>query len=191
MNSSIIENRTQLVIEQLLQDCIAGNNNAQKEFYERYADKMFRVCYRYVKTEMDAEDLVVNGFLKVFANLNKMEFRGERSLEAWIKRIMVNESLMFLRKNNRFQMMSDSTAAHIEDNSNIIGDISAEEIYALILSLPDGYRTVFNLYVIEGFNHKEIAQKLNISENTSKSQLCKGRALLRKLLEKNGIHYDI
>ncbi len=191
MSTQYLENKTQLVIEQLIQHCIAGDNRAQKALYERYADKMFRVCYRYVKNEHDAEDLLVNGFLKVFNHLQNIEFRGERSLEAWIKRIMINESLMFLRRNNNFRNVDTSLVVNVGENATVTNDLAAEEIYALILQLPIGYRTVFNLYVIEGFSHKEIAEKLDISENTSKSQLSKGRALLRKILEKNGIHYEI
>ncbi|MDN5213816.1 RNA polymerase sigma factor [Fulvivirgaceae bacterium BMA12] len=191
MSTQYLENKTPLVIEQLIQDCIAGDNRAQKALYERYADKMFRVCYRYVKNEHDAEDLLVSGFLKVFNHLQNIEFRGERSLEAWIKRIMINESLMFLRRNNNFRNVDTSLVVNVGENATITNDLAAEEIYALILQLPIGYRTVFNLYVIEGFSHKEIAEKLDISENTSKSQLSKGRALLRKILEKNGIHYEI
>ena len=191
MSTQYLENKTQLVIEQLIQKCIAGDNRAQKEFYERYADKMFRVCYRYVKNEQDAEDLLVNGFLKVFNHLKNIDFRGDRSLEAWIKRIMINESLMFLRKNNNFRSVDSDLMTDIGENATVTGKLAAEEIYNLILKLPVGYRTVFNLYVIEGFSHKEIAEKLNVSENTSKSQLSKGRALLRKILEYNGIHYEI
>jgi len=185
----LIENP--LAIEQLIHKCIEGDNQAQKQFYERFANKMFRVCYRYVKNEHDAEDMVINGFLKVFSHLNSFDYRGERSLEAWIKKIMINESLMFLRKNSKFKLVDDSYAANVGELEEISYQLAAEEIYALILKLPTGYRTVFNLYVIEGYSHKEIAEKLEISENTSKSQLSKGRALLRKILEKNGIHYEL
>ena len=190
MYTAIKVPKTTLAIEQLLHQCIAGDSRAQKTFYEHYANKMFRVCYRYVKNEPDAEDILINGFLKVFKHLPNLDYRGERSLEAWIKRIMVNESLMFLRKNANFRFVDDSQANHIGMSAEVPYKLAAEEIYSLILRLPVGYRTVFNLYVIEGYSHKEIASQLNISENTSKSQLSKGRALLRKLLEKNGIHYE-
>ncbi|MDN5203820.1 sigma-70 family RNA polymerase sigma factor [Fulvivirgaceae bacterium BMA10] len=191
MSTLIINKPRELTIEQLLLLCKDGDSRAQKTLYERYADRMFRVAYRYVKNEFDAEDILINGFVKVFQNLCRMEYMGEKSLEAWIKRIVINEALMHLRKNNNFNLVEDTYANTVGEASTIHSELAAEEIYALILQLPIGYRTVFNLYVIEGYSHKEIAEKLNVSENTSKSQLSKGRALLRKILEKNGIHYEI
>jgi RNA polymerase sigma-70 factor (ECF subfamily) len=148
---------------------------------------MYRICYRYVKDELHAEDILVNGFTKVFNHLGGFRYQSEGSLEAWIRRIMVNESLMFLRKHYQFGFVAESQADGLESGPSVEAALSAEEIYALILQLPTGYRTVFNLFVIEGYSHQEIAEQLSISENTSKSQLSKARTALRNLLHKHGI----
>lgn len=155
---------------------------AQKALYDRFSVKMFRVCYRYLRNEEDAEDVLTNGFVKVFQNIKKFENRQAHSLEAWIRRIMVNESLMLLRKNNQFSFVNE--LPELEDNGQPLPDrdLQAEDLYELVRRLPTGYRTVFNMYVIEGFSHKEIAEHLSISENTSKSQLSKAKAMLRRQL---------
>jgi len=189
MSTQTILEPKSLAIEQILHACIAGDSQAQKIIYERFAENMFRHCYRYVKNEQDAEDVLVNGFLKVYDNLEKFEYRGERSLQAWVKRIMINESLMFLRKNRKINFVDSKVLVNIGTHETVNAQMAAEEIYALVLKLPTGYRTVFNLYVIEGFSHKEIANQLGITENTSKSQLSKGKAMLRRVLEKNGIYH--
>ena len=189
MSTQTILEPKSLAIEQILLSCIAGDSQAQKIIYERFAENMFRHCYRYVKNEQDAEDVLVNGFLKVYDNLEKFEYRGERSLQAWVKRIMINESLMFLRKNRKINFVDSEVLVNIGTHETVNAQMAAEEIYALVLKLPTGYRTVFNLYVIEGFSHKEIANQLGITENTSKSQLSKGKAMLRRVLEKNGIYH--
>jgi RNA polymerase sigma-70 factor (ECF subfamily) len=155
--------------------------------YERFAGRMFRLCLRYLKQEMEAEDAVVEGFVKVFRKLDTFEFRGEGSFEAWISRIMVNESLMMLRKRKDVVSVDQNEAIQLDSGLSTDSDIRAEDLYALVRQLPDGYRTVFNLYAIEGFAHKEIAEMLGISENTSKTQLFKARAALQSLLEKYGI----
>lgn len=173
--------------QQLLSRCQAGDAQAQNELYERFAARMYRVCYRYVKDELHAEDILVGGFTKVFRHLDGFRYRHEGSLEAWIRRIMVNEALMFLRKHYQFGLVAESQADGLEAGSSVEAALSAEEIYALILRLPTGYRTVFNLYVVEGYSHQEIAGQLGISENTSKSQLSKARAALRNLLHQHGI----
>jgi RNA polymerase sigma-70 factor (ECF subfamily) len=173
--------------KQLIRRCQSGDAQAQNVLYTRFAARMYRLCYRYVKDELHAEDILLTGFTKVFNHLHGFEYRTEGSLEAWIKRIMVNESLMFLRRHYRFGMVAESYADGLESNSSAEAALSAEEIYALVLQLPTGYRTVFNLYVIEGYSHQEIAEQMGISENTSKSQLSKARAALRTLLNKHGI----
>lgn len=189
MSTQTILEPKPLAIEQILLSCIAGDSKAQKIIYERFAENMFRHCYRYVKNEQDAEDVLVNGFLKVYDNLSKFEYRGERSLQAWVKRIMINESLMFLRKNRKINFVDSEVLVNVGVRETVNAQMAAEEIYGLVLQLPTGYRTVFNLYVIEGFSHKEIANQLGITENTSKSQLSKGKAMLRRVLEKNGIYH--
>ena len=176
-----------MIDEKLIDLCRNGDANAQKILYEQFAVKMFRTCYRYVKNECDAEDILVEGFFKVFNNLSKFEMRGEKSLEAWIRRIMINESLMFLRKQHNYKMVPAESISNLGSNSLSEVDLYAEDIYKLVRRLPTGYRTVFNLYVVEGYSHREIAEQLSISENTSKSQLSKAKAWLRKLLNQNGI----
>lgn len=176
--------------EQLISRCKNGRSSSQRLLYDTYAAKMFRICFRYVRNEFDSEDVLIKGFMKVFKNLDRFEYRGEGSLEGWIKRIMINESLMFLRKNNNFNLVPSSEAQFVETEASADVNLAAEDIYALILELPTGYRTVFNLYAIEGYSHKEIANQLGISENTSKSQLSKARAALRNLLVKNGIQNE-
>ncbi len=163
---------------------------AQQTLYERYAARMYRICFRYVREELQAEDLLISGFMKVFNRLDQFEYRNDGSLEAWIKKIMVNESLMYLRKRYNFNLVTEAEAHHLEADTTLESQLAAEEIYALILGLPTGYRTVFNLFVIEGYSHQEIAEQLNISENTSKSQLSKARAALRNLLLQHGFTHE-
>lgn len=169
--------------EQLIAECREGKAAAQRELYTRYANRMMRVIYRYVRSQMDAEDVLISGFLKVYQNVHKMEYRGERSLDGWIKRIMVNEALMFLRKTNVFTLRSDSEVPDQDAGDYADNDLRAEDIYKLIRELPDGYRTVFNLYAIEGYTHQEIADQLGINVNTSKSQLSKARAALQRKIK--------
>ncbi|MEN7547065.1 sigma-70 family RNA polymerase sigma factor [Rapidithrix thailandica] len=189
-NKNAIETRLLLDDQQLITCCRKNDSEAQKLLYEKYAPKMLRLCFRYTKNELDAEEVLISGFVKVFQHLDKFEYRGGKSFEGWVKRIMVNESLMLLRKRNNFNLVAESNAEQIEAQTYTDSNLAAEEIYALVLKLPTGYRTVFNLYAIEGYSHKEIAEQLNISINTSKSQLSKARAMLKKLLIKNGIHHE-
>jgi RNA polymerase sigma factor (sigma-70 family) len=176
--------------EIIINRCREGDAGAQKWLYEQFANRMYRICYRYLKDELHAEDALISGFMKVFQHLHQLDYRGDASLEAWIKRIMVNESLLLLRRNYNFNWVDEARAERYASGLQADAELNAEEIYALILQLPVGYRTVFNLYVIEGYAHQEIANQLNISESTSKSQLSKARAALRLLLIKHGITYE-
>lgn len=175
--------------EQLIRACCKGKVKAQRELYDRFAPQMQRVALRYMRTEFDAEEAVVMGFTKVFTHLPKFEYRGPKSLEGWIKRIIVNEALMLLRKNSRFLAVDEEHADSPATATTPLAEASleAESIHKLVADLPTGYRTVFNLYAIEGYSHKEIADQLNISENTSKSQLSKARKMLQRFLQENGI----
>lgn len=156
-----------------------GDRKAQKELYESHAPIMFGVCRRYIKNEQDAEDVMINGFFKVFTKIEQFNEKG--SFEGWIRRIMVNESLMFLRKYNmNLSIELNETQAVTEMDAD--SQIREEDILKLLDYLPVGYRTVFNLYVIEGFSHKEIAAQLGVSINTSKSQLIKARKKLQQLI---------
>lgn len=159
---------------------------AQKWLYDRYSPVMFAVCRRYLRSREDAEEALVSGFYKVFAQINS--YSGAGSFEGWIRRIMVNEALMLLRKTQLLVFPGDEfQPADKQDGFSIEADISAREIMELLDELPNGYRTVFNLYVLEGFKHQEIADMLGISINTSKSQLILAKEKLKGLLMKKGI----
>ena len=149
---------------------------------------MYRVSYRYLRDEADSKDVLMMAFTRVFANLVNFSDRGEGSLQAWIRRIVVNESLMWLRRRNNFSLVESGETAEVVD-LNELGVLPAEDIVRFIHALPDGYRTVFNLNVIEGYDHKEIAELLGITEGTSRSQLSKARFALKKMLTREGYHY--
>ena len=176
-------------ITTLVKEAKQGSTAAQKCLFDLYADKMLSQCCRYVKRREDAEELLLDGFYKFFKNLQTFNYQGEAALYAWLKRIMINECMMFLRKKNVFNIVTESAAEEIVLEEEALNNLSATEIFNLVVTLPVGYRTVFNLYVIEGMGHKEIAGLLGITEGTSKSQLSKARALLQKLLSQKGIEY--
>lgn len=186
-NKGYISNQYQILDDSQLTDlCKAKDEVAQKTLYDKYANKMMRTCLRYLNDEMESEDAMIEGFVKVFSKIDTFEFRGKGSLEGWIKRIMVNESLMLLRKRKMDQVELDKVHHLSSDKANAESQLMEETIVEVIKELPNGYRTVFNMYVIEGYSHKEIGQRLNISENTSKSQLSKARASLSKSLTEIG-----
>ncbi|MDH5597576.1 MAG: sigma-70 family RNA polymerase sigma factor [Cyclobacteriaceae bacterium] len=167
--------------EQLIKDCIQGDSKAQKRLFELFSGKMLGVCLRFISEFETAEDIMIGGFIKVYDKLNQFNFEG--SFEGWIRKIMVNESLTYIRKNKHMYLQVDIEAADREPDFNQLGNhLEAEDLLKMIQKLPTGYRTVFNLYAIEGFSHKEIAEQLDISENTSKSQLSRARVLLKKNL---------
>lgn len=150
---------------------------------------MFRLCFRYLRSREEAEEVMAGGFLKAFDHLKRFEDRGPGSFEAWVRRIMVNECLMALRKQRPvFVDVGDELAATpAQDCAD--AQLDAEDLYELIRTLPTGYRTVFNLYVIEGYSHREIAAQLNISESTSKSQLSRARALMQQRIRQQEQKY--
>jgi RNA polymerase sigma factor (sigma-70 family) len=167
--------------EQLLQGCRKRDSNAQRQLYELYSSKMYGICYRYVKDSMEAEDILVTSFMKVFEKIQ--QFKSEGSFEGWIRRIVVNEALMALRKKNHLYIETDLEEADREPDYDRLSDhLEAEDLLNLISELPMGYKVVFNMYAIDGYSHKEIAEHLGISENTSKSQLSRARTFLQKLL---------
>jgi len=157
-----------------------------QDLYDCYAPKFLGLCYRYCGNREDAEDVMHDGFLTIIRNLDRFQNRGEGSLEAWMKKIMVNTALKYLRKEARYKKLLVFEAAPgdnpIEDadENESYPQISQEHLLQLITGLPLGYRTVFNFYVMEDYSHREIGEMLNISENTSKTQLAKARAWLRK-----------
>ncbi len=152
---------------------------------------MMALCCRFVKNRADAEELLLNGFYKFFSHLPEFRYQGEAALYAWLKTIMVRECLMFLRKRHAFSILAETNpdAEELALDPEPLAALSAAEIFGLIVQLPVGYRTVFNLHVIEGMEHKEIAKALGIAEGTSKSQLSKAKLLLQKMLLQKGIQY--
>ena len=168
--------------EALLRDCRKGKPSAQHELYERFAPKMLGVCYRYIHDREEAEHVMIGGMVKVFEKLD--QYLGEGSFEGWMRRIMVNESLMYIRKNKNMSLVVEVESAEYELNYHSLeSSLETADLLALIAELPVGYRTVFNLYAIEGYNHKEIAELLEINENTSKSQLSRARKYLQNRLQ--------
>lgn len=168
--------------EQIIEGCKKGDAAAQRELYERYAATMMGICCRYVRERSAAEDLLHDGFITVFTKVG--EFRGEGSFEGWCKRIFVNTALGFLRRNNPvYEPEQIETAGWIDSGeADALERMSGDEIMAAICSLPDGYRTILNLYAVEGYSHKEIGEMLGISENTSRSQYFRARGRLIELL---------
>jgi RNA polymerase sigma factor (sigma-70 family) len=173
----------------LIHQCRTGDKKAQNKLYYTFADRLFRVATRYVKDEAEAEDIVIVAFTKIFRNIGDFEYRNEGSLLAWMRKIIVNESLMTLRKQHNFNLTETLDEEMPTPDLSSFQELEAEYIYQLIVDLPPGYRTVFNLYVVEGYNHREIGQLLSISENTSRSQLLKAKSLLKKKIEKGGYRY--
>ncbi|MEO5583879.1 MAG: sigma-70 family RNA polymerase sigma factor [Flavobacteriales bacterium] len=170
--------------EQLVAGCLKGDPIAQKALYQAYAGKMMSICMRYAPDREQAQDILQDGFVKVFQTMG--HFRADGPLGGWIARTMVNTALDQIRRNKPFDHSVDLTEAehlHATDEQ-AVSAMSTTELIELIQALPTGYRTVFNLFVIEGYPHKEIGEMLGISENTSKSQFMKARAYLRKLLPK-------
>ncbi len=161
------------------------DRKAQKFLFEKYSPKMFGVCRRYIKNQEDAEDVLVEGLFKVMTKIDM--YSGTGNFEGWIRRIMVNECLMFLRKRHNFKMTVEVSNIDLKTNVTVEDDLAAQDILDLLELLPVGYRTVFNMYVLEGYKHKDIAEHLGISINTSKSQLLLARKRLQKLIKDNRI----
>lgn len=173
--------------QQLIVLCKTGDRRAQRLLYDRYAPRLLGVCRRYVRNDADAEEVLLSGIYKILINVEKYEPKG--SFEGWMYRIVVNECLMFLRKQNTdFQryLEIDTQYDLADQQSTANDDLQQGDILQLLEKLPIGYRTVFNLYVLEGYAHREIAELLQISVNTSKSQLIKARRMLQQWLEKIG-----
>lgn len=171
----------------LLNECLKGSSIAQKKLFEKYAPKMMFVCLRYCKEREDAEDALQDAFIKVFNSLPK--YQQEGSFEGWLRRIVVNCCLDLLRKNKRMenQVNLDTVDFKMPSVELASDNLQAEDLMKIILKMPRGYQLVFNLFAIEGYNHKEIGELLNISEETSKSQYFRARAFLKNYLEKTEI----
>lgn len=167
----------------LIQGCIIEDRQMQELLYKKFSSKMYGVCLRYSGNTEDANDLLQEGFIKIFKNLTK--FRGEGSFEGWMRRIFVNTSIEHFRKKVKLYNVTEVQENTIEDYDLTILDTLAEkDIISLVNELSPGYKTVFNMHVVEGYSHKEIAGILGINEGTSKSQLARAKGVLKKTLEK-------
>ena len=167
-----------------IKECLNNDAKAQEKLYRLFAPKMYGICLRFAKNRMEAEDILQDGFIKIFTNLKY--FRNEGSFEGWIRRTIINTAINHYKKNLRDLNKIAIEHINITDKTDddIISKLSVDELLELINELPDGYRIVFNLNVIEGYTHKEIGKMLNISENTSKSQLSRAKHNLKKKIIK-------
>lgn len=168
---------------EIISKCKKGDRKAQNLLFRQYAPVLKSICLRYMKNEVDAEDALIKGFYKIFSNLKA--YSGLGSFEGWMKRIVINECLMLLRKNNNLSMtipIEDAKGQNMK--VDFVDTLTYEDILKLLDELPTGYRTVFNMYVIEGYKHREIGEALGISINTSKSQLILARKKLQELVKK-------
>ena len=169
---------------ELIQRCMVNDTMAQNELYRRFAGKMTGVCMRFARNRSDAQDILQDSFVKVFVNLKS--FKGEGSFEGWIKRIVINTSLKHYKKNLKFKNETDiENAYEVGFDNQIVNNMSVNELMGKVQLMPDGYRTIFNLYAIEGYQHNEISDMLGISEGTSKSQLSRARNYLIQLIKNN------
>lgn len=175
------DNNYQVTEKQLITACQQEQPLAQRRLYELYAPKMLGVCRRYLNRPEDAEDVLVEGFCKTFRSIGQFAHNG--SFEGWVRRIMVNECLMFLRKKHALKNAYEiQEHFDLRTDQNVEAELAAQDILYLLDQLPNGYRTVFNLYVLEGYKHREIAELLGISINTSKSQLILAKKRMQQLL---------
>ncbi len=171
----------------LIENCLKGDRLAQREFYARYSKKMFGVCLGYANNRESAQDLLQEGFVKVFTNLHK--YNGKGSLEGWIRRTIVNNTIDFYRRQANQVASSELTETHLTDNGDLnfndaLKELNVDDFLKITQELPEGYRMVLNLYIIEGYTHKEIAETLGVSEGTSKSQMAKAKKVLKKIIYK-------
>ena len=174
-------------LEEIVEGCVKGNRDAQQDLYKLMYGKMLAVCYRYSRRPEEAKDLLQDGFLKVFKKIHK--FNNAGSLEGWVRRIMVNNAIDYYRLNKNKYAISeanideDMLIENVDEDESIYEEIKAKDIMESIQKLSPSYRTVFSMFVLDGYSHKEIAAELNISEGTSKSNLAKAKRNLRTLLE--------
>jgi RNA polymerase sigma factor (sigma-70 family) len=176
--------------DDLIKRCKAGERKSQELLYKQFASKMLGVCFRYANDKMEAEDMLQNGFIKVFQKI--ADYRGEGSFEGWIRRIMVHSSIEYYRKHHKMMQLVDLDDAAGETSGNPLATakLEANDLMRLIQQLSPGYRIVFNLYAIEGYTHKEIAAITGITEGASKSQLSRARAILRgQIIKMEGKRY--
>ena len=165
----------------LIKGCIEGNRRMQEELYQRFSPRMYAVCLRYAGKAEEAEDILQEGFIKIFKKLDS--FRSEGSFEGWIRRIFVNTAIEHFRRKRYLMPISEKEENTIEGKYiSVLDELAEKDILALVQELSPGYRTVFNMYVVEGYTHKEIADLLGISEGTSKSQLSRAKVILQEMV---------
>ena len=167
----------------LIESCIQGDRASQKVLYDRLAPRMFPICIRYIGDRVQAEDILQDGFITLFSKLK--DFKGDGSFEGWARRIFVTTALMSLRKKDALRMSDDLDAARGMKAETVsqVQNIGYKELMALVMSMPPGFRTVFNMYSIEGYSHKEIGEMLGISETTSRTQLSRARTWLQNKIK--------
>ncbi|HEX4876188.1 MAG TPA: RNA polymerase sigma factor [Chitinophagaceae bacterium] len=175
--------RNQTIAESdLIKGCMEGNRRMQEELYRRFSPRMYAVCLRYAGNAEEAEDILQEGFIKVFKKLDS--FRGDGSFEGWIRRIFVNTAIEHFRRKRYLMPVTEKEENTLEGKyTSVLDELGAKDIMALIQELSPGYRTVFNMYVVEGYTHKEIADMLGISEGTSKSQLSRAKVILQDMVK--------
>ncbi len=173
--------------KELIEECLKNNRRAQKQLYEKYSKKMFGVCLRYARSTEDAEDILADSFVQIFVKLSS--YKGNGSFDGWIRRIVINTSITAYRSNLKFNLNDDISDIHYlsNDDDSAIDIMHVQQIKNIIQSMPDGYRMIFNLYAIEGYNHREIGEILGLNEGTSKSQYSKAKKWLQTKLEKLNI----
>jgi RNA polymerase sigma-70 factor (ECF subfamily) len=168
----------------LIKGCIDGERKMQQELYDRFAPKMYGVCLRYAGNTEEAEDILQEGFIKIFKKIGS--YRGEGSFEGWIRRIFVNTAIEHFRRKTYLQPITDKEEGTVEGTYlSVLDNLAEKDIIGLVQKLSPGYRTVFNMYVVEGYTHKQIAELLHISEGTSKSQLSRAKLILQDLVRKH------
>jgi RNA polymerase sigma factor (sigma-70 family) len=173
-------------LNELLVQCIDKQPQAQKKLFDILSPRMFAICLRYAKNEDEAKDLLQEGFIKIFNNLEQFSNKG--SLEGWFKRIFINTCIEFHRKNQKHRFLENiENVTEISIDSHTISLLKKADLMKMVQGLPKGYRTVFNLFVVDGFGHNEIAQMLSISENTSKTQLFRARQILQEMILKQDL----
>ncbi|MFT5164998.1 MAG: RNA polymerase sigma factor (sigma-70 family) [Saprospiraceae bacterium] len=190
MNKENVNENLTLSEKDLFEGCLKGESNCQKALYEQYKVSLFRVCLRYAKDRMEAEDMLQDGFIKIFSDLHQFSFQGP--LGGWMRKVVVNVALQHIRKNKKFQHSVELEHISNEHQTDEMAttNLNTQALTKLIQNLPVGYRTVFNLYVIDGYSHKEIGEMLNININTSKSQLSKAKASLRNILQRREVRSE-
>jgi RNA polymerase sigma factor (sigma-70 family) len=167
-------------IDELIEGCRSGQRKMQEMLYKLYASKMLGVCMRYATDRMEAEDMLQNGFIKVFKKLD--DYRGEGSFEGWVRKIMVHSSIEYYRKHHKMMQIVDIETPGAEQSVDPLAasNLGVQDLLAIIQQLPPGYKMVFNLYAIEGYSHKEIGEIMSITEGASKSQLSRARTILKE-----------